>query len=242
MAEQGDRRTGVLLLGYGGPDSLDAVGQFMTNLMGREPSEELLERVRMRYLSIGGESPLTGVIASIREQLGEALATAGCDVPVAIGMRYWHPFIAEGVRELVDAGVQRIVGISMSPFEAKITCGAYREAVQEVLAEFQDVEFVEAPSIATLDEYSELVAAGCMAALEQLDDTSGTLVVFTAHSLPESDLVTDDPYVSGLRRVVDQVCEYLGYDQGTFNVGDPILAGITTYGNLVSRPPWVFAY
>ena len=39
-------RTGVLILGFGGPDSLDAVGPFMCNLMGREPSDELVvERV-----------------------------------------------------------------------------------------------------------------------------------------------------------------------------------------------------
>lgn len=243
MEEQQARgKTGILILGYGGPDSLEAIGPFMTNLMGREPSPELLERARLRYLSIGGESPLPGIVSSIRDQLQQALAAEDHEVQVAVGMRYWHPFIEEGVKELVDAGVSRIVGVSMSPFEAKITCGAYRTAVNDALSGVSDVEYVEAPSIATLVEYSELVAAGCLAALEKLDDSSGALVVFTAHSLPESDLVQDDPYVRGLRRVVDQVCEYLGYDHGTEPIGDPILPGITTYGNLASRPPWVFAY
>jgi ferrochelatase len=242
MTETASPTTGILLMGYGGPDSLDAIGPFMANLMGREPSEELVERARMRYLSIGGQSPLPDTMASIREKLAEALSSQGFEVPVAVGMRYWHPFISQGVRELLATGVRRIVGVSMSPFEAKITCGAYRAAVQEALAGRSDVEYVEAPLIAQLDEYAELVAAGALAAMQRLDNSLRPLVVFCAHSLPESDLIEDDAYVRGFRAVVDRAAEFLAYGAGVDGVGDPDLPGITTYGNLESNPPWVLAY
>ena len=242
MGEPGERRTGILLLGYGGPDSLDAVEPFMCNLTGREPSEELLERVRMRYLAIGGASPLVPIATELAEGLEKALSEEGLDVPVAIGMRYWHPFIAEGVRSLVEAGIQKIVGVSLSPFEAQITCGAYRAAVEDATAEYPGLQFVEAPSIATLDEFAELTAAAVVSSAEELDDSSNSLVVFTAHSLPESDLERDDQYVPGLRLVVDRVVSFLTLEPGSVVSDDPRLPGIEAYGSLAGESPWVFAY
>lgn len=242
MSGSNGRRSGVLLLGYGGPDSLDAVGPFMRNLTGREPSEELLERVRMRYLSIGGASPLTSIATELAEGLEKALSEEGLDVPVTIGMRYWRPFIAEGLQSLVEAGVQRVIGVSLSPFEARITCGAYRAAVEDAIAEYSGLEFVEAPSIATLDEFAELTAAAVVSSAQELDDSSNSLVVFTAHSLPESDLAHDDQYVSGLRQVVDRVVSFLTLDPGHTVADDPRLPGVEAYGNLGGESPWVFAY
>ena len=40
---------GILITAYGGPDSLDAVGPFMCNLMGRESSPEVIARVHAKY-------------------------------------------------------------------------------------------------------------------------------------------------------------------------------------------------
>jgi ferrochelatase len=54
-------KPGVLLMAFGGPDSLEEVGPFMERLTGRAPSAEALERVRARYLAIGGCSPLPGI-------------------------------------------------------------------------------------------------------------------------------------------------------------------------------------
>jgi protoheme ferro-lyase len=51
-------RTGVLLLGFGGPETIEAVRPFMCNLMQREPSDALVESVCERYEAIGGGSPL----------------------------------------------------------------------------------------------------------------------------------------------------------------------------------------
>jgi protoheme ferro-lyase len=35
-------RTAVLITAYGGPDSVEAVGPFMINLMGRDPGPEVV--------------------------------------------------------------------------------------------------------------------------------------------------------------------------------------------------------
>ncbi|MEI7814566.1 MAG: ferrochelatase, partial [Coriobacteriia bacterium] len=81
-------RTGVVLLGFGGPESLESVRPFMCNLMDREPSDQLVDTVCQRYLAIGGGSPLPNIAASIAEGLEERLSQAGSPAPVRVGMRY----------------------------------------------------------------------------------------------------------------------------------------------------------
>ncbi|MRR10968.1 hypothetical protein EG835_00390, partial [bacterium] len=122
-------RDGVLIAGFGGPDSPESVGPFMCNLMGREPSPELVELVRARYEQIGGCSPLLEIAQNLADGVAVALAEAGTQMPVEVGMRYWEPYIDEAVDSLASAGVTRVVMVSLSPYEAAVTHGEYRSAV-----------------------------------------------------------------------------------------------------------------
>jgi ferrochelatase len=244
VSDVGVPRTGVLLVGFGGPDSIESVRPFMCELMGREPSDESVDEVCMRYLAIGGKSPLPEIADAIATALSERLAgESGRPVPVLVGMRYTEPFISDAVGMLLGAGVTRVVLLTLSPFESKVTHGAYREALATALGSHPKVELVEAPLIGTLDSFAELAAASAMSSLERLDPPTGALVVFTAHSLPLSDLTDDDPYIAGLKSVVDRIAEYLGYDAGRDGEGEPLLPGISTYGSVGgATQPWVMAY
>lgn len=244
VSESTERRSGVLLAGFGGPESIEAVRPFMCELMGKEPSDDQVDEVCMHYLAIGGKSPLPEIAQAIAAALGEKLDTMmGAPVPVVAGMRYAQPYIDDAVATLAEAGVSRIVMCSLSPFESKITHAAYREAVAAALESHQGIELVEAPAIGSLEAFAEFAAAGTLSSLEGLDSAAGALVVFTAHSLPVAELTEDDPYVAGVRLVVDRICEYLGYDRGRDDEGEPVLPNIHTYGSLGGgTQPWVLAY
>ena len=244
MSEGTSRRTGVLLMGFGGPDSIEAVRPFMCELTGREPSDEVVDEVCMRYLAIGGQSPLVEIANEMADALAKSLeAKLALPVPVLVGMRYSPPSISEAVAAFVTAGVDRIVAVSLSPFESKITHEAYREAIAEALGGRDEIEVVELPPIGTMSEFAELVAASALSALQLLESPAGALVVFTAHSLPLADLSADDPYVNGLRLVLDRAAEYLKWDQGREDEGEPLLEGIHTYGALGGQnQPWVLGY
>lgn len=235
-------RTGVLLLGFGGPDSLDAVGPFMCNLMGRVPSEELVSRVRLRYLTIGGSSPLPEIAATIAETLEASLSEAGHDVPVRVGMRYWNPYIADALAELKALGCDRVITLSLSPFESQVASGAYRAAIEEALQGMPGMEIVEAPLISNLHEFPEYLASSTAAAITDLEPNEGAIVVFTAHSLPESDLAEDDPYVHGLERVANQIASTLGMADGMHGVGGDILPGVRCFGTIERPRAWFLAY
>lgn len=231
-------RSGVLITAFGGPDSIDACGPFMCNLMGKEPSPELVERVERRYLTIGGESPLTAIAEDIAKALRGVL---GGDVPVEVGMRYWHPYIPDAMNRLVEQGAERIVTVSLSPYESKVATGAYREAVEQAAAALGGIEVVEAPHLGGHPVFRSLLASGCREALSELSGfgSRSPIVLFTAHSLPLSDLEADDPYVSGLEQTASNVAQMagLGPAERTELGGIPVL-GSSAPGSM----PWAFGY
>jgi len=235
-------RTGVLLLGFGGPESIDAVRPFMCNLMDREPSDELVETVCRRYLAIGGGSPLPNIAASIAAGLEERLGQEGSPAPVRVGMRYWHPFIADAVADLMSLGCDKIVAVSLSPFESKAASGAYREAIEAVVVEHGHLEIVEAPLLSKSQEFIEFFAGSTAVAIDDLQPNEGAVVVFTAHSLPEEDLIENDPYVQGLEDVAQAIAEKLGMGLGYPGAGGQTLEGFTALGTTADPRAWFLAY
>lgn len=235
-------RTGVLLLGFGGPDSIESVEPFMCNLMGRVPSPELVQRICGNYEQIGGRSPLVDIATAIAEGLSARLGEMGHEVQVRVGMRYWRPYIADSLRELADAGCTRVVTVSLSPFESKVASGQYRLAIEEALDGIGKLEVVEAPLANELPAFADFLAESTMVALSSLSSQNGALVAFTAHSLPESDLEDDDPYISGLEHTASAVAGRLGWARGREGAGGPLLGGISAYGAVDGAQPWLMVY
>jgi protoporphyrin/coproporphyrin ferrochelatase len=233
-------RTGVLLQGYGGPKTVADVGPFMLNLTGRAPSPELLARIESHYEAIGGGSPLLGIAEGIAAALEERLTARGFDIPVRVGMRYWEPYIADTVAELVALGCDRIVALSLSAFESEIATGAYRKAIEPVLAEHPCAHVVEAPLAAVHDAYAEFFARSVREALAHVP--AGAIVAFSAHSLPLSDLVADDPYVSGIEATAAKVAELLGLGAAHTRAGSRFGEGFATLGSDEGPNPWYLVY
>ena len=100
-----DRRlmmTGVLLMAHGTPSSMDEMPEYLRLVRGgRPPSPELVAEMRHNYEAIGGRSPLTDLTLAQGDALAGGSAT---DVPVAVGMRNWNPFIKDAIDELAARG------------------------------------------------------------------------------------------------------------------------------------------
>ncbi|MGB4593060.1 MAG: ferrochelatase [Coriobacteriia bacterium] len=230
-------KAGVLITGFGGPDRLEAVGPFMCNLMGREPSPEVLARICARYERIGGASPLPGIARELGDNVAAALSDAGREVPVAIGMRYTDPSIAEGVQRLADAGADHVVLVTLSPFETQVTHGEYRAALEEALVEHEGMTASEAPLFSDLPAFVALHTAAARVALDSA--APGALLIFSAHSLPMSDAIADSSYVDGLRASADAVAAAAGLPEGA---EAEIVPGIVAYGSTAGDRAWALAY
>jgi len=235
-------RTGVLLLGFGGPDSIESVEPFMCNLMGKQPSPELVMRICGNYEAIGGASPLADIAARIARALEADLASLGHEAPVRVGMRYWHPYIDDTIESLRELGCEQIVTVSLSPFESKVTSGAYREAIAEALGEGSSVEVVEAPLISGLSAFADFYVESTRRALAAVPRGTRSVVAFTAHSLPVSDLVDDDPYVAGLTRTAEAVAAGLCLAPGVPDAGPPALPTFAALGSGDADRPWFLVF
>src|SRR5882724_10881427 len=104
-------RSGVLLMAHGTPSSLDDMPEYLRLVRGgRPPTPELVAEMRRNYEAIGGRSPLTDLTRAQADALRQRL---GGEIPVAVGMRNWHPFIRDALAELASAGVERVIGIPL---------------------------------------------------------------------------------------------------------------------------------
>ncbi len=234
-------RAGVLLTAFGGPDSLESVGPFMARFMGREPSSAIVTSAQEKYRAIGGASPLPGVAAEIAAALERRLKTAGHDVVVRAGMRYWEPSIDSALEALQAEGAGSVVMVSLSAFESQVTCESFRTCALHAAQGLEIADVCEAPVLHRAPQYRDFFGHACAHAL------AGTparrpLVMMTAHSLPEADLVENDPYPGGLREVADAVAAIAGLTPGEDFAEGEHLPGIAAFGSFEGPVAWLQGY
>lgn len=202
LAIEGPGRTAVLVMAYGGPDSLADVAPYILDVRSFRPtSAALIEEMRSRYRAIGGRSPILEHTRAQASALGEALRDAGTPMPVYIGMRHWHPYIARAFDEMRTGNIERVVGLVMAPHQSRMSVGAYFRRVEEAAG---NVEVLRIESWHLMVEYIEVVESRIHEALDTFpaSDRSNVHLLFTAHSLPERILGEGDPYVAQLDETV----------------------------------------
>jgi len=195
-----DRPIAVLLLSYGGPDSLDDVPAYLNNIRGGRPTPpELVEDVKRRYALIGGRSPLLERTQAQARALQAWLeGHLGPGYRTFVGMRNWHPFIHEVLPDILATGAGTLIAIPMSPQYSHVSVGLYRKALEEALAGVDAplrVHFVE-----RWGNHPGFVAAFAEKVRQALDakfppDARGRVaVIFTAHSIPMRFVEMGDRY------------------------------------------------
>jgi protoporphyrin/coproporphyrin ferrochelatase len=195
-------RVGVLLMAHGTPSSLDEMPEYLTLVRGgRPPSAELVHEMRENYGAIGGRSPLTDITEA---QAAALRVSLGPDIPVAVGMRNWKPFIKDALAGLAAAGVTRVIGIPMAPQFSTLSVKKYIDAALAALP--AGVQFEPVVSFHThpllIDAFTERV----LAAQPRPDE----LVIFTAHALPVRVIESGDRYADEVAATAAAVAQRAG--------------------------------
>ena len=190
------RRLGVLVMAYGGPDSLADVEAYLLDIRGGRPTPPaLVEEVRERYRRIGGKSPLRAITEQQTDALRRALAGRGVAAEVTVGMRHWQPRIAAAVRRLADQGVTEAVGVTLAPHYSRRSVGAYQEQVRAAVAATAAApRFTFVRQFCDHPRFVAAVARDLRCALDALPGGSGARVLLSAHSLPAAWVAEGDPY------------------------------------------------
>jgi ferrochelatase len=184
----------VLLIAFGGPLGPADVRPFLANVLrGRRVAPERVEQVAHHYELFGGVSPLTQLTEAQAEGLSRRLREAGPRLPVYVGMRNWHPFLADTLAEMSRAGVRRAIGLIAAAHRSYSSCLQYKENVRDARAALRDKGLADVEITFAGDWYEHPLfieaatahAEAAMAALTEADRRRATLV-FTAHSIPSS--------------------------------------------------------
>ncbi len=206
-----EKRTAVLLMGYGTPRSRADILPYYTDIRrGNPPTSQQLADLTARYEAIGGISPLAQRTEAQRRGLQSALDQAAPDCyHVALGMKHADPFIEQSVEELATAGFGHIVGLVLAPHYSAFSVGQYLDRLA-VAAAPHGIAVSEIKSWATEPAFVEFIAADLRARLATMPDA--TRVLFTAHSLPQRILTVDDPYPSQLQATAERVATAAAID------------------------------
>jgi ferrochelatase len=198
-------RVAVLVIAYGGPGRIDDVEPYLIDVRGgRATKPQLVQEIRERYARIGGRSPILELTRAQAAGVARALSD---DFAVYVGMRHWHPYIAEAVEEIVRAGQGRVVGVVMAPHYSGMSVGAYEEKLLEAVQGRLEVALVR--SWWEHPRFLDAVAGHVTEALQRFPQPSAVQVVFTAHSLPQRILASGDPYPAELQASVAAVADRL---------------------------------
>ena len=196
-------RTGVVLMTYGSPRDLDDVGAYMTRVRGgRAPSAEDLDEFRRRYALIG-MSPL---IEITRMQAVRLQAALGDEFRVAAGMRFSSPSIDDAVRELREQGIERVLGLVLSPQYSPMLMHGYVQAIERAAGDLPS-RTIKAWHLNPA--FVEVLASRIRASLATLPDSrrEQVPVMLTAHSLPRRVVDREPEYVEQLRQTADAVAQ-----------------------------------
>ncbi len=206
------QKIGIILLGFGGPDSLEAVEPFLTNLMGRPPHPQQVKAVTARYQLIGGRSPLLEIAQGQAAALERQLKADGYSVKTYVGMRYWHPLIEDTLKRMFDEGTEKTIALSLSPHFSRITTGSYIKEVKRVSVELGlDDRVVFMDGWHTDPLFIEAMSEKTTAAMEAFgwERSRPIEVIFSAHSLPVRYIEEGDPYLQQIKETVAGVVERL---------------------------------
>lgn len=204
-------RVGVVVMAYGTPASRDEVPAYYTHIRrGRPPTEEQLADLVARYDAIGGISPLA---VRTRAQVDAIAAALEDEEPgrfvVRLGQKHSAPYIEDAVEELAAVGVDRIVGLVLTPHYSSASVGQYHERAAET-AEQRGLGFVGIDSWHLEEPFLDHQATSVRKKLSAMPES--TKVVFTAHSLPER-VLAQDPYADQLRESAAAIAGRAGLPQ-----------------------------
>ncbi len=201
---------GVLVMAYGGPNTLDDVEPYLLDVRGYRPTApEIVHEVRERYKLIGGRSPILEQTQTQAAALEAALNEKTPVFKAFVGMRHWHPYLKDTLAQMQAAGIERAIGLVMAPHYSRLSIGAYYKKIEDAQSSIEVARIVRWHD---LPGYLDALTDRVQVALRKFpeDVQAEVPIIFSAHSLPQRIMDWSDPYPAELRETVDGVMQRLG--------------------------------
>jgi protoporphyrin/coproporphyrin ferrochelatase len=209
------KKMGLLVMAYGTPRSIEEIEPYYTHIRrGRKPTPELLQELTDRYEAIGGISPLSHITEEQAAALESKLNSMQDEIvfQAYLGLKHIDPFIEDGVRRMKEDGIEEAVSLVLAPHYSTFSAKSYNSRAHE------ESEKSGGPLIHSIDSWHEEPAFIRYWA-EQLKEKvamipegglGSTMVIFSAHSLPEKIIQMNDPYPEQIADNARAIAEMAG--------------------------------
>lgn len=201
------KQKALVLLNMGGPNNLDEVKLFLSNMFNDKNiitvKSSLLRRfiavmittsrtkkAQANYAKLGGKSPLVGYTQQLVDKLQKVIP----DYYVTFAMRYTPPFCEGVIRELQAKGIDEVVLLPLYPHYSTTTTKSSVEDFMDVakaLGYKGNIQIIE--RFYEDEAYNRLLVKKIKEVLGENDPSSMELI-FSAHSLPQKIIAKGDPY------------------------------------------------
>ena len=225
------KKEAVILLNMGGPNNLQEVEMFLTNMFNDKNiltmKSNMLrkfvagmitfsraEQSQEIYRELGGKSPIVAHTKSLVKKLQERL---GEDVMVDFVMRYTPPFASEVIEKINKENVEKIYLIPMFPQFSTTTTKSSLEDFEEcyhstggnaVLSEIKHYFENETYNKAVIQRIKEKMGN---------DDYRDFDIIFSAHGLPKKIVEAGDVYQKHIEKHVGILKEMLKKEDMNFH-------------------------
>ncbi|MBI5739115.1 MAG: ferrochelatase [Nitrospirae bacterium] len=190
------------------------------------------KKTEAMYRQIGGKSPILDITKAQAEALEKALngesgvksqeLSSKLQTPdsklhfkVYIGMRYWHPYFEDMVKNIISDGVKNLIVLSMYPHYSKATTGSSIDEFNKAVSKLQtpnsklQTQYIDRwydfpPYI---DALAEIISEGLSEFSPPFGEEGqgGGTVLYSAHSLPQSFIDEGDPYLEHIKATISAV-------------------------------------
>ena len=223
-------KTGVLLFNLGGPEKLADVRPFLYNLFSdpeiirvkfsplRKAIAFTIATLRHKksegyYRQIGGGSPLRRLTEEQAQALQEELHRRGHQIETFVGMCTWNPFLDEALARVATRNLDRLVILPLFPQFSVTTTGGGFAALRGLIDRRPAVRKLDIQWVRSWQDqptYIESFVGAIQRELTKFASPSKALLLFSAHSIPESYVKNGDPYLDQTKQSIELIMDRLG--------------------------------
>ncbi|HAO5827493.1 TPA: ferrochelatase [Listeria monocytogenes] len=206
------KKVGLLVMAYGTPYKDEDIERYYTDIRhGHKPSEEMIADLRGRYHAIGGLSPLAKITEAQAYGLEKALNDSQDEVEFKayIGLKHIEPFIEDAVEAMHKDGIEEAISIVLAPHYSSFSVEAYNKRAKDA------ADKLGGPSIKAINDwykqpkFIQMWADRINETAKQIpaDELLDSVLIVSAHSLPEKIKQHNDPYPDQLQETADFIFE-----------------------------------
>jgi protoporphyrin/coproporphyrin ferrochelatase len=212
------KKMGLLVMAYGTPYKEQDIERYYTHIRhGRPPAPEMLEDLRQRYDAIGGTSPLAEITQEQADKLELHLNTIQDEIEFKsyLGLKHIEPFVEDAVEQMHKDGIEEAVSIVLAPHFSTFSVKSYNGRAKEMAEKLGGPDIISVECWYDEPKFIQYWVDQVRETYVNMpeDERNNSVLIVSAHSLPERILKDGDPYPDQLDQTAKLIVKGAGVNE-----------------------------